>query len=277
MENIWINGQQGKLIDVSDRGLNYGDGLFLTMRVNQEGQILFFNSHISRIEQAVIRLNIKNETGFWQLPTSQKILLEIIAEANPNRGIKLLISRGSGGRGYSALNCTNITTVITIFDFPTNYQKLQQTGLNLTLSDIRLAQQPKLSGMKHLNRLEQVLIKSQLLPNGFQDWLVTDNDNQIIESSMANLFFYLDDKWYTPSLCNSGVAGVMRERVIYALLDLGFNVEVSDVGIEALNKIEHIFMTNSLMGVVDVKQVDQHCFEAWDSTSMLNNLLGVQL
>ena len=277
MENIWINGQQGKRIEISDRGLNYGDGLFLTMRVSEAGKILFFKSHLSRIEQAVVRLNIKNEAGYWQLPNSQKLLLEQIAKKNPSRGIKLLISRGSGGRGYSALGCTDINTVITVFDLPINYSQQQKTGVKLTLSDIKLSKQPKLSGMKHLNRLEQVLIKSQLLADGFQDWLVMDTDRHIIESSMANLFFFNGDKWYTPVLSSSGVAGVMRERVICALLSLGFNVEVTDIEIEDLDKITHVLMTNSLMGAVNITQIDEHDFKPWNSTFMLNDLLGVTL
>ncbi len=277
MDKVWVNGQQGKQIEVNDRGLNYGDGFFLTMRVSNKGEILFFNTHLSRIEQAVLRLKYEDEHQIWQLPESQKLLLENLALQNPNKGIKLLISRGVGGRGYAPVNCYNISTVITVFDLLSNYSELQQQGLKLFSSDVKLGHQPALSGLKHLNRLEQVLIKSQSLPVNYQDWLVVDYDDNIIESSMANLFFYSNNTWFTPAISKCGVAGVMRENSIYMLLNLGFNVEVTQISIEDLDYVEHIFMTNSLMGGVSITKINNQSFEPWPLINKFNDVLGVTL
>ncbi len=277
MDNVWVNGQQGKLIQANDRGLNYGDGLFLTMRVNSDGTIRFFDSHLSRIQQAVYRLNIRGRQDYWQLPKEQILLLDDIARANSGKGIKLLISRGAGGRGYSPVDCGDITTVISLFDIPGHYQKLRQTGVRLLKSEIELAGQPRLAGLKHLNRLEQVLIKSYSPADGFDDWLVVDSGNHVIEASMANLFFFKDGIWMTPSISRCGVAGVMREQVIYQLLEFGFNVEVKDIGVKELEHIKHILMTNSLTGAINVTQVDAISFDNWHLTEALNLALGVSL
>ena len=277
MDNVWVNGQQGQLITTNDRGLNYGDGLFLTMRVNADGIIHFLESHISRIKQAVYRLNFRSQEQLWQLPEVQIDLLKEIALANPNSGIKLLISRGVGGRGYSAVNCSDITTVISIFELPSHYSQLQKSGVRLLKSEVQLASQPLLAGLKHLNRLEQVLIKSYSIDDGFDDWLVVDSNNNVIEASMANLFFLRDGAWITPTISRCGVAGVMREQVIYQLLELGFNVEMTDIAFNELKQIEHIFMTNSLMGAIDVTQITDMSFNKWELTKSLNKSLGVSL
>ena len=277
MDNVWVNGKQGQLIPANDRGLNYGDGLFLTMRVNADGIIHFLESHLSRIKQAVYRLNFGSQEQLWQLPEVQIDLLQEIALANPNSGIKLLISRGVGGRGYSAVNCNDITIVISIFELPSHYSQLQKSGVRLLKSEVQLASQPLLAGLKHLNRLEQVLIKSYSIDSGFDDWLVVDSNNNVIEASMANLFFLRDGTWITPTISRCGVAGVMREQVIYQLLGFGFNVEITDIAFNELKQIEHIIMTNSLMGAIDVTQITDMSFNKWELTKSLNKSLGVSL
>ena len=277
MDNVWVNGQQGQLIPANDRGLTYGDGLFVTMRIDAKGQIQFFQTHLSRITQAAYRLKFQTSQGLWQLPEQQIELVKRIAAKNPNKGLKLLISRGVGGRGYSSANCNDISTVISLFEIPNHYQQLQQTGVSLCKSQIQLASQPLLSGIKHLNRLEQVLIKSCQLSAGFDDWLVVDSNDRVIEASMANLFLFKDNKWLTPRISQSGVAGVMREQTIYQLLNFGFDVEITDISFSELTAFEHIIMTNSLMGAMNINQVDTLSFEPWRLTGSLNKALGVSL
>ncbi|MGS0689078.1 aminodeoxychorismate lyase [Shewanella sp. 0m-8] len=309
MPKVWVNGQPGINVDPLDRGLAYGDGLFATMRVDQ-GEILFFTAHMERLTQGAYRL------GFhWAVSPALQQQLHTLAQANPHSCIKLLLTRGIGGRGYSApVNrpnlaadiitaelsnqsanaCSvstpqnsahntdrseplNVTEIVSVSDFPAHYKKWQQQGVGLALSPVSLGKQPKLAGIKHCNRLEQVLIKSIELPEGIHDWLVIDFEDNIIESSMANIFFVVDEKLVTPRMSYAGVAGMMREQVMHQLLQMGHKIEVTDIQYSRLNQVKHAFITNSLFGLVDIVRIDDFTFTPATWTPSLREQLSLTL
>ncbi|EDP99002.1 aminodeoxychorismate lyase [Shewanella benthica] len=268
---VWVNGELNGHIEPLDRGLAYGDGLFATMRIVQ-GQIAFLSAHLDRLTQGTKRL------GFSWSP-SQALVTHVKHQAKiqVTGCLKLLLSRGTGGRGYGAPATCEITEVISLHAIPTHYASWQKTGISLTCSPIKLSQQPRLAGIKHLNRLEQVLIKSESLPAGYQDWLVLDGLDNIVESSMANLFFVSGKHIVTPSISRSGVAGVMREQVIYALLEAGYDVEARPIAYSHLCHYQHVFMTNSLVGILDINHVDDVHFTHADFTQQIRQTLHLTL
>ncbi len=248
---FWVNGQAAKQISLQDRAFAYGDGLFATMRVDSQGQVQFLDCHLAKAAQGALRL------GFdWQLSETSRVLLLRLAKENPNTCIKLQISRGVGGRGYSAPVNPIINEVLSVHSIPAHYQVWQQQGISLKQSELQLGMQPRLAGIKHCNRLEQVLIKSQDLPQEFDDFWVSDIQGNVIEASMANLFVLIDGHWHTPSLAYAGVAGMMRRQVIQALIELGHNVRLGPVTIEQVKQANTLLMTNSLLGVVGVRRID---------------------
>lgn len=250
MSKIWINGKQEHSLSPLDRGLAYGDGLFATMRI-VDGEIAFQAAHLGRLTQGAKRLGM-----IWHASASLIAQLKSLAAQEACGCIKLLLTRGCGGRGYAAPESSSVTEVVSIHPLPAHYRQWQQAGIAITRSPIKLSKQPRLAGIKHLNRLEQVLVKSETITDGFDDWLVLDDEERVIESSMANLFFVDDSKVITPSMSGSGVAGVMRELVIYALIEQGFQVEVRPVNIAHLSHFQHAFMTNSLIGIIDINRID---------------------
>ncbi|WP_144207138.1 aminodeoxychorismate lyase [Shewanella donghaensis] len=264
MTSIFVNGLPQHHVNSSDRGLAYGDGAFATMRVSHS-QVLFIYAHIERLKQACLRL------GFTLQHQSELTLqLEEHAKTLKNGCIKLLVSRGVGGRGYTAPSSVEQTEVISLHQIPAIYQQWQQHGISLSVSDVTLARQPLLAGMKHLNRLEQVLIKQHDLPTTFDDWLVLDTEGFVVESSMANVFIVENDSVITPSLSYSGVSGVMREQVMGALLDSHINVFAEPISLKRLYETKHVFITNSLLGIVDINKVNHCDFSTW---SFSRNLL----
>ncbi|MBE8167486.1 MAG: aminodeoxychorismate lyase [Shewanella sp.] len=277
MSETWINGQQGTLVNTYNRGLTYGDGVFATMRVDDRGSIQFFNTHCVRLEQASHRLKFRNGSSFWTLSPSLKSQLIKLAKSNPNRGIKFLLTRGEGGRGYSPSSDPTYTEIITLFDLPVHYCYWQSHGIALAMSDVKLAKQPLLAGIKHLNRLEQVLIKSTVLPKGFDDWLALDQNEKVAESSMANIFALIDDVWCTPEMTNCGVSGVMREQMLKALPKMNYSVSITELSLTQLFNAKHVFITNSIFGIVGINQIEQQHFEAWDGVGHLQKILGVAL
>lgn len=252
---FWVDGIAASQIAVQDRAFAYGDGLFATMRVDDSGQVQFLDSHINKLVQGAKRL------GFdWQLSQASQVRLTQVAQNNPNHCIKLQVSRGQGGRGYASPDSPTPIEVLSVNPIPAHYQAWQQQGIALHHCDIALGRQPRLAGIKHCNRLEQVLIKSEPLMTDFDDVWVADEQGFVIEASMANLFVLIDGHWHTPSLSHSGVAGMMRRQVLQSLLELGHNIHVAPVSIKHFKEAQAVLMTNSLLGVVTVNRVDNQQF-----------------
>ncbi|WP_258406609.1 aminodeoxychorismate lyase [Shewanella spartinae] len=258
-QTIWVNGEQAASVSAFDRGLAYGDGLFATMRC-RGAEVLFLESHLLRLAQGAHRL------GF-PLPDSAA-LSEQLAKAceqgckqfTQDYCLKLLVSRGTGGRGYLPPQTPAPTCVLSLHEIPAHYRQWQVAGIKLQLSPVTLGQQPLLAGMKHLNRLEQVLIRTHKLDDGFDDWLVCDTAGNIIEASMANLFFIKGRTLVTPSLEQAGVAGVMREQLLLWFVEAGFSLEVRRVTSDELADFDHVLASNSLFGAVPVNGIAKHSF-----------------
>lgn len=268
---IWVNGVSQASIAPMDRGLAYGDGLFATMRTGVDG-ILFFEAHQARLTAGAARL------GFdWQMSPALAEQLITLAEQYPHHCVKLLITRGVGGRGYAPPEPVLATEVVSVHPIPAHYAVWQEQGIHLKTSPVRLGHQPLLAGIKHLNRLEQVLIRSQTLPEGFEDWLVLDCMGKVIESSMANIFFIKGNQVVTPSLELCGVAGVMREQVMLALLAQQMNIDCLPFDAEQLVEFDSAFITNSVLGVVDVLAIDTHTFTRAPITAHLRQTLSLTL
>ena len=268
---IWVNGVAQANIDPTDRGIAYGDGLFATMRTGAEG-VLFFETHQARLTAGAARLGFQ-----WQMSEALQQQLQALAIEYPQHCIKLIVTRGVGGRGYTPPETVKPTEIVSVHTIPSHYIQWQQRGICLKTSSIRLGLQPLLAGVKHLNRLEQVLIKSHPLPQGFDDWLVTDIENNVIESSMANVFFIKGNCVFTPSLALCGVAGVMREQVMQALLEQNINIECLPVGAERLIEFDSAFITNSILGIVDVLAIDSLTFTRTPITAQLRQTLSLIL
>lgn len=271
MPLIWVNGVSAASIAPTDRGLAYGDGLFATMRSSKCG-ILFFQQHQARLVAGAARL------GFdWQMSPALSEQLEALAVDYPRHCIKLLLTRGEGGRGYVPPEQVKVTEVVSVHPIPAHYAAWQQEGIRLKTAAVQLGHQPLLAGIKHLNRLEQVLIKSQPLPQEYHDWLVLDCMGMVVESSMANIFFIKGNQVVTPSLAHCGVAGVMREQVMLALLALQMDIDCLPFRAERLVEFDSAFITNSVLGVVDVLAIDSHSFKPSPLTADLRLSLSLTL
>ncbi|UJF21008.1 aminodeoxychorismate lyase [Shewanella sp. OMA3-2] len=203
MTQVWVNQQHMANVSPFDRGLAYGDGLFATMRTYPSSAakagIMLLDLHLSRLEQGCKRLNLN-----WFASSQLRHHLIYLASTYPNACIKLLLTRGVGGRGYQAPEAAIVTEITSVHEIPAHYQSWQQEGVALATSPVTLARQPLLAGIKHLNRLEQVLIKSHSLPSEFDDWLVYDTQGYLIEASMANIFIVKNNQVFTPQLIKLG-------------------------------------------------------------------------
>ncbi|UAA40412.1 aminodeoxychorismate lyase [Paraneptunicella aestuarii] len=244
------------------RAVAYGDGCFTTMLVRQ-GAIQLFELHMQRLQQDTQKLGLKE----FQPEEFRQFIdtLQTNELAQQNLVLKVLVSAGMGGRGYQRDHNAELQVNVTSHPVPEYYEQWQEQGIALGLSPFKLAMQPELSGIKHLNRLEQVLVKSAFAyaSNETQDEIVTDTQGMVVETSVANLFWRENQQWFTPDLHYCGVAGVMREHIIQRLAEHGFLVHQVRVKPQLLSRVDSLLMCNSLMQLVPVTSLifDENSYE----------------
>lgn len=226
---------------VSDRSFQYGDGIFTTILV-EDSRLMLWDWHWQRLSQSLARLQMPALDETWVRQQAEQAI------SASSQVVKVLISRGQGGRGYSPSGFSTPLVYVTTSPLP-DYQSQRQHGIRLGVACLKLSTQPLLAGIKHTSRLETVLLKAEAEQSGFDDLLVCDQQGYITELCAANLFFKINDQWCTPSLDQAGVAGVMRQWLLEQL-----NVQQGHYLVSALEQATAMFATNALMGVVPVKQ-----------------------
>lgn len=259
-----VNSQSQSSIPISDRAIAYGDGIFTTAKITN-GKVQFISSHMSRLIEGSEYLKI----NFTQ---SQTLFDEIsrVAKNYSSAVIKIIITAGSGGRGYSRQGVGEAQTIVSIHDFPAHYTQWSQQGVSLLRCDIKLGLNPLLRGLKHLNRLEQVIIRDELDNSPADDFLVCDLNDFVVESSCANVFWMRGDKIYTPDLHNAGVLGVYRKNI----LSFDQNINLVQEKPDELNDITAMFICNSVMGIIPVNQLNNKALDTLPVVNYRRNLLN---
>lgn len=250
-----INGERGHSVDVSDRGFQYGDGVFETFAVCK-GKPLFFQRHINRLLRGCTALRIP--------PPDPAILASEarqLASTADSAVLKLMVTRGSGGRGYRQPNPISPTRVFGLHPFPVYPSDYQTDGVVLRFCEQRLASNPILAGIKHMNRLEQILARAEWADDAIQEGLMLDYEGHVIEGTMSNLFVVKDGVLLTPDLSRCGIKGILREMVINSAADHDIGVEETQLDQASVLGADEVFVTNSVIGVWPVKQLDEQCFK----------------
>lgn len=242
-EWIWVNGRPATEVAVQNRGLTYGDGLFETLRISTRGPVLL-EYHLDRLQNGAQRLRIP----FDRAAMTQE--LNAFPGCHHPGIVKLIYTRGVGGRGYSPANFEQPTRILSSHSEPTWPARHYEQGVHLHTCQTRLGRNPLLAGMKHLNRLEQVLARSEWLDaDAYQEGLVCDTEGNMVEGVMSNLFFVVDKVVQTPLLANCGVAGVLRRWLLEHFQRLQMTVAEVEKPPCHLQRASEVFTCNSVYGV----------------------------
>lgn len=250
-----INGQPTETISARDRGLQYGDGLFETIAV-VNGVPRLWERHMARLDRGLRRLKFPPQD-------KERLWTETCSLLSPNAKavIKLLVTRGQGGRGYRPPTDQQTTRIISLHPWPDIPLDWNREGIELRLCHSRLGRNRALAGLKHLNRLEQVQARQEWDDPGIPEGLMLDEHDHVIEGTQSNLFLVKAGVLLTPDLTHSGVAGVVRELVLEEATELGIQTVVSDLDLAAVTAADALFITNSLWGICPVARFVGHRFE----------------
>ncbi len=260
-----VNGKEQTTIEIMDRGFQYGDGLFETIEVRQNTPI-FLEKHLQRLNTDSQRLYLP--------PLDLELLRAEISQLCQNAGnavLKVIITRGSGGRGYRQPDDIQSSRILSLHPFPDYPKNYYTNGLVTRVCKTRLGLNPTLAGMKHLNRLEQVLARAEWNNSDIHEGIMLDFNGRVIEGTMTNLFYAKNGELFTASLTLCGIAGILRGWIFEQMRAIEH-----DFFIEDLLDADEIFVCNSIMGICGVQEIENQSFRVGKITTELQLALEIE-
>ncbi|MBY4677180.1 aminodeoxychorismate lyase [Marinobacterium arenosum] len=262
----WLNGQPAGQISLLDRGLAYGDGLFETLRIDN-GRPLWLAAHLARLTEGLQRLGFPLEVVELLKADLQQIPM-------PDDGVlKLTITRGAGGRGYRLPEQPQCSRIIALGELPQFVGRPAEQGVRVRHCQTGLAINPALAGLKHLNRLEQVMARQEWQSTEIAEGLVCDLDGFLVEGTMSNLFWWRDGVLYTPDLSGSGVSGIIRNQLLQIAERHGIETCVGRFRPDQLASADELFICNSLIDIWPVVRLDEQRWPIGSITRQLQQWL----
>ncbi len=258
MIDALVNGEPGDAISIHDRGLQFGDGVFETIAV-QSGKLLCREAHFARLETGCRHLSIVCPDRNL-LEREADRLCDSIASAV----LKIIITRGTGGRGYQPPENISANRILSVHDWPIYPPAYYRQGIDSYICRRRIGHHPDFAGIKHLNRLEQVLLRREVAATPYPEGVVSDPYGNVIEGSMSNLFMVKNGKLITPDLSRCGVEGVIRKSIIELNESAGSETDIRAITREELFEADEVFYCNSLIGVWPVRRIGDKTFNSID-------------
>lgn len=260
MNVVFLNSSSS--VSPQDRGLLYGDGFFTTILI-ADHKLVFWDAHVARIKSSLRRLR------FAEFELAE---LERCFDSLPQWGVlKIIVTRGEGPRGYQIPKQPEPQCYLQVSELD-KLPALEWHRLKLCYSNLPASINPELAGIKHLNRLDNVLARTDALERGFDDALMS-NDESIVCATQSNIFFVLTDRMViTPSLKKSGVQGVMKQQVIQWLEKSGIEVIEKIVSRSDSEQAQEIFLTNCVKGIQSVSYVEDRPYERFSIAGQLRQM-----
>ena len=256
---VIINGEPSKTLSIFDRAFQYGDGLFETIAI-LDGNPALLDKHLARLQKG-LRILLFPALDLAAL----KAQIRHYSSQFQQAVLKLTVTRGESDRGYKQPDSPKPNIILSFAerDFQRSIDQMQ--GLTIRRCQTPAGINPLLAGIKHLNRLEQVLARSEWNNDAYAEGIMCDPDGHVIEATAANLFLWHNDCLFTPELNRSGVAGVVRELVMETADQLGIDCKVKNILIEECHHADALFLTNALNGIMPVARFESTAYanEKW--------------
>lgn len=245
-----INGEPGECIDVSDRGLAYGDGLFETIAVSR-GKPCLWQAHLARLSCGLKRLNFPPVDLDQILTETQRVI-----GYQATGVLKIMLTRGKAQRGYRPEKSQTVTRIVRFNAITLPESKMEQ-GVSLRVCATRLAANPQLAGIKHLNRLEQVLAQAEWDDSTIDEGLMLDYFDRPVCGTKSNLIVRKNGRFLTPKLDQNGIHGVVRGLFFSQAATLAVEMLETHLTLVDLNQADALYLTNSLIGVWPVREIPE--------------------
>jgi 4-amino-4-deoxychorismate lyase len=263
---ILVNGQAEETVNALDRGLAYGDGVFRTLRT-EDGQPLWWADQYAKLASDCGALAL-------DCPDSKRLHAEVRQVAETGQGIvKIILTRGRGARGYALPVPGDCTRIVLSNPLPPHARSDAPPDIVVRWCALRLSRQPQLAGIKHLNRLENVLARAEWDDPAIFEGILCDDRGLVVGGVMSNLFWVRAGELFTPDLSQCGVAGVARERLLRAAARLGIRCHIGQLRPDAILAAEEVMICNSVIGLRRVARLDDVTWSPTGWTTTLNTAL----
>ena len=264
MDRVFVNGQLQSTISATDRGVLYGDSLFETVALAANNPLML-DAHLLRLKQGInaLKFNVdfdilQKEIAEFLQYVKQEGLSEQTSSADLNSILRVTITRGEQSRGYRPVNDVAATRILSLHDWPSLPTLNYSQGVSVAVSYVAYSYQKQLAGIKHGNRLEQVLA-SQSMPDEVDDVLMHDQQYCLISVSKGNVFIQMNDQWLTPNLSLCGIKGVVRAEVIKYFIAEEIDYAEKKIPMlqleQNIESIQAAFICNSIIGIVPIRSM----------------------
>ncbi len=268
--NSLINGVASDYLTINDRSIHYGDGLFETILCSNN-KLYYWSQHFQRLQDSAQQLKIA-------CPQEQVLLDDItrlLEENKPESGsasevawaIKIIVSRGAGERGYKFSKNITSSRLVLLSSLEAEHSSLLSQQLlsgELFICKQQVSINENLAGLKHLNRLENVMARNEWndkARNSFIDGLMLNANQHVIEGTMSNLFAIKDKQLFTPELNLSGVNGIMREMIIDLASKNNIKTSLINLTLDDLTAMDELFISNSLIAMKAVTKLGDSLYK----------------
>ncbi len=270
MSEWFANGQAIDTVDIRDRAVQYGDGLFETIAI-RDGRPRFWPLHIERLQLGCHRLGISAPDDA-ELAADLDTALGQCAIDTTHCAAKVVVSAGPGQRGYRRSGAAEASVWVGIFDSRKIPASAYKDGIDVRLCHLRLAEQPQLAGLKTLNRLEQVMASAEWDNRDIFEGLMLDSADRLICGTMSNVFIVTAKTLKTPAITRCGVAGIMRRHLLAISAVAGIHCEVADISVDESWAADEMFLVNSQFGVLPVRRCGQH---SWSQYAVSRRIMAL--
>lgn len=266
--NSLINGIAADHLNINDRSIHYGDGLFETILCN-DNKLYYWQQHFQRLQTSAEQLKIACPPEQVFLDDITKLLAD--DDSLPACVIKIIVSRGTGERGYKFSKNTSANRLVMLSSLDAGHssvlsRKLLQGELFICRQQVSINED--LAGLKHLNRLENVMARNEW-DAGYIDGLMLNANRHVIEGSMSNLFAITGNQLFTPDLKLSGVNGIMREMIIDLARKNNIKTTVTNLTIDEISMMDELFISNSLLGMKSVTKLGDSLYKGQQVSDMI--------
>ena len=260
---ILIDGKKQSKASIFNRNTQFGDGLFETCLVENK-KLLFWSNHLERMRLGCDRLKISmiDET-LWLSDIRKAFSLMKI----DNCIVKLVLSRGESLRGYSYKDNIRPIRITIVSELKKNNQ---DKGFSLEFCNSGYNSNPKLAGIKHCNRLEQVIARAGIKVD---DGIMLDENENVVSVTQGNIFCIQGNRLITPNLDKCGIEGTRRAVILKIAVDLGFDINIKNLSVAELLRSDEVFISNSIQGVGPVNQIEDFVYSKHKITEIISETL----
>ena len=268
IERVLLNGSPAQQVSPFDRAVHFGDGLFETIAC-RAGRPRFLSLHLERLLRGCQCLGI--DPG-----NLDELRAEVRALAGEvqNAIVKVILTRGTAlARGYSVTGREKATRITFRYAWPSETSRESQDGIRARTGQLRLGENPALAGLKHCNRLEQILARQEWSDPGIAESLLFSSSGRLVSGTMTNVFIVEGSRLHTPRLDLCGVAGVMRRVVLREAERAGIPVQEDVLGVDDVRKADELFVTNARIGIWPLRELDVRALQPGPVTRRLQQIM----